>query len=148
MKVDTSTNKNRKTKIEVIIEKNEGMLWGRVENKGKFLPTPFGKTKEALIENLKELIHDYQKHEGKSDKVWSKIEVNNVNLEFHYDLQAFFQEHRYLKVSSIAQKAGLNPGLLRQYASGVKYPLTVQAIKIENAIHSLADELKQVSIYA
>ncbi len=90
MKVDTSTNKNRKTKIEVIIEKNEGMLWGRVENKGKFLPTPFGKTKEALIENLKELIHDYQKHEGKSDKVWSKIEVNNLNLEFHYDLQAFF----------------------------------------------------------
>jgi hypothetical protein len=148
MKLTTGNNKTSKTTIEIIIEKSDGLLWGRVENRGKFMPTPFGKTKEALIENLKKLIYDYQQHEGKTDKAWSKIDIDNLDLEFHYDLQAFFQEHNYLKISSGAEKAGLNPGLLRQYASGVKYPSAEQAIKIENAIHLLADQLKEVSIYA
>jgi hypothetical protein len=45
-----------------------------------------------------------------------------VYIKRQYDLQTFFEEHDYLKVSSIAKHAGLNPGLVRQYSSGVKHP--------------------------
>ncbi|MEJ7683745.1 MAG: hypothetical protein WKG06_38965 [Segetibacter sp.] len=57
-------------------------------------------------------------------------------------------EHSYLKISSIAEQAGINPGLVRQYASGVKHPSAEQAKKIEATIHKIANDLKQVELYA
>ncbi len=141
-------NKSSIQKIEIIIEKNDGLLWGRVENMGTHLLTPYGKTTEKLIENLNELVLDYLANEGKKDKFWNRVDISKVVFEFKYDLQAFFAEHDYLKISSVAEHAGINPGLLRQYASGVKYPSPDQAKKIEDAIHEIALELKEISIYA
>lgn len=135
-------------KIEIIIEKNDGLLWGRVENMGSHLLTPYGETTEKVIENLKELVQDYVANEGKKDKYWNKVDFKSVTFDFKYDLQAFFTEHDYLKISSVAEHAGINPGLLRQYASGVKYPSLEQAKKIELAIHNIAQELQGISIYA
>ncbi len=71
-----------------------------------------------------------------------------MNIEIRYDLQAFFREFKDLKISSIAERAELNPSLLRQYATGNKFPSSDQVKKIEDAIHNLAKRLKQVSIYA
>ena len=87
----------RKPKIEVIIEAKDGLLWGIVENKGNFVPTPYGKTKDEVISNLKELITDYQQNEGKKDRFWSKVNVDNMAVELYYDLQAFFKEFNELK---------------------------------------------------
>lgn len=140
------TKKN--TKLEVIIEKNEGVLWGRVEDKGKFLPTPYGETINSLSQNLKELITEYVANEGKDDTFWNKVDANNLELDLKYDLQAFFHQHEYLNASAIAKIAGLNPGLVRQYSSGVKNPSAEQAKKIEDAIHKIANKLKEVAIYA
>jgi hypothetical protein len=134
-------------KLEVIIEKNDGFLWGRIEGSGNFTPTPYGETTTQVIENLKELINDYVTNEGREDSYWNKIDLNNLEFEFKYDLQAYFQEHDYLKISSVAEQAGLNPGLLRQYASGVKYPSEDQANKIRDAINKIANELLKDSIY-
>ncbi len=53
-----------------------------------------------------------------------------------------------LNISSIAKRAGMNPGLLRQYASGVKHPSREQAKKIEDSIHKIANELREVTIQA
>ena len=139
---------NRKHKIEVIIEKKDGILWGIVENKGNFVAAPYGKTKDELITNLKELIKDYQQNEGKKDKFWGKVDVENMDMEISYDLQAFFKEFKELKISSLAETAQLNPSLLRQYASGSKYPSVDQAKKIELAVHALAKKLNKVAIYA
>jgi uncharacterized protein (DUF952 family) len=135
-------NLNRKTKIEVIIEIKDGILWGIVENKGSFVATPFGKNTNQVIENLKELIVDYKKYEGKKDKFWSKVDVNNLEFDIKYELQAFFDEFKELKISSIAEKANLNPSLLRQYSTGNKQ------LSTEQALHQLGNRLKRISIYA
>jgi len=142
-------SKKAKTKhrIEVIIEKNDGLLWGRVEGLGSFMPTPYGATTAKVIENMKELLADYVKHEGKKDPYWSKVDLTSSEFVFSYDLESYFQEHDYLKISSVAEQAGLNPGLVRQYASGVKYPSGEQAKKIRVAIKKIARELMQDSIY-
>jgi hypothetical protein len=134
-------------KIEIIIEKNDGLLWGRVEGKGKFMPTPYGTTTTRVISNLKELIIEYKKNEGKRDTFWSKVDLNNIPFEFKYDLESYFQEHDYLKISSVAEIAGMNPSLIRQYASGVKFPSSEQAEKLKRAIRKIAKDLLRDGIY-
>lgn len=136
-----------KTKIELIIEKNEDHFWGRVEGKG-FMPTGQGETVNNLLQNVKESIEDYIEHEGKEDIFWSKVNTANIEFDIKYDLEAFFDGHDYLNISSIGKKAGVSPSLLRQYASGVKHPSAEQAKKIEDAIHKIGNELKEVAIYA
>ena len=123
-------------------------MWGRVEDKGKFLPTPYGETVEKLLESLKELVAGYVQNEGKDDLFWTTLDIKNLDVELKYDLQAFFHQHEYLNGSAIAKIAGLNPGLVRQYSSGVKHPSAEQAKKIENAIHKIANELQEVVIQA
>ena len=135
-------------KLEVIIEKSDGELWGRIEGKGNFMPNTVGNTTEEVLTNLRMLISDYLTHEGIQDKAWSKVDPEKVQFELAYDLQAFFDEHDFLKQSKIAEIAKVNPGLLRQYASGVKHPSPDQTKKIEAAIHKLANELQAVSLYA
>lgn len=135
-------------KLQIIIEKGDGELFGRIENKGDFLPVTAGKNSKEVIKNLNELIADYQKHEGQQDIEWKRVQLEKVEWELVYDVQAFFMEHDYLTASVIAKRAGINPGLMRQYTSGVKHPAAKQAKKIEEAIHALAKELKAVSLYA
>ena len=43
-----------------------------------------------------------------------------VEFEYKYDLQSFFNYFSFLNVSDIAKRAGINPSLMRQYSSGVK----------------------------
>lgn len=136
------------TKLEVIIEKDDGVLWARIEDKGDFLPATQAKTTKGVLQNLRTLIKGYQKHEGKKDTFWKKVNADTVEFNLLYDVQAFFEAHDYLKQSKIAELAKINPGLLRQYASGVKYPSPDQAKKIEDAIHKLAKELQAVSLWA
>ncbi len=140
-------NTSRNTTLELIIERNDGHYWGRIEDKG-FMPTGQGKTIDALMENVKESIKDYLDHEGKNDKKWNRINLDKIVFDLHYDVEAFFEEFDYLKITSIARKAGINESLLRQYATGSKYPSADQVKKIETSIHELAGKLQQASIYA
>ena len=134
-------------KIELIIEKNDGLLWGRAEGKG-WMPTPFGTTIDEVITNLKDLVEDYVAHEGKNDKQWSKIKWSDVVFDMKYDLVAFFEAFNYLNLSAIAGKIGINRTLLNHYKTGLKHPSAEQAKKIEDAIHALADDLGKVKLVA
>lgn len=49
-------------KLEVAIENNGGDLWGRIKNKLQFFPTTVADTVQGVLNNLKMLIKDYQKH--------------------------------------------------------------------------------------
>jgi len=135
------------TRIELIIEKSEGLLWGRVEDK-KWMPSPYGKTLPELIDNLKELVADYATHEGKNDKDWNKIDWDKMKFSFKYDLTAFFEVFDFLNLSAIAVKAHINRTLLNHYKTGLKHPSAQQAKKIEDAIHLLAKELGAVKLVA
>ncbi|MFI5185287.1 MAG: helix-turn-helix domain-containing protein [Chitinophagales bacterium] len=121
-------------KLLLIIEKSKGKIWGRVNYKDN-LVTDFAANIDALERKMKKLLKDFH-------------EVQNADFEHSYDLTVFFEEYNFLKQSKIAELAGMNPGLLRQYASGVKHPSLEQAKKIEKAVHDLAKELRSVSIYA
>lgn len=121
-------------KINLIIEKGEdGKLWGRVNFRNNLL-TDFAPTVEMLERKMRKLIKDFYGVEALFDHA--------------YDVSAFFESFDFLNQTRIANLSGINPGLLRQYASGVKHPSAQQAKKIERVIHKLAKDLKEVSLYA
>lgn len=134
-------------RMELIIEKEDGHFWGRVEGKG-FMPTGQGATVAELIENVKDSIYDYQTHEGKSDKVWSKVDPAALEFDLRYDLAAFFEAFDFLNLTVIAKKAKMNRSLLNQYVKGLKPASPSQAKKIEAVIHSLAREMMKAELSA
>ncbi len=121
-------------KINLIIEKGEdGKLWGRVNFRNNLL-TDFASTVEILEKKMHKLVKEFHGIDPVFDHA--------------YDVSAFFENFDFLNQTRIADLSGINPGLLRQYASGVKHPSVQQAKKIEAVIHKLAKELKSVSLYA
>jgi hypothetical protein len=134
-------------KLELIIEKEDGHLWGRVDGKG-FMPIGQGTTQSELIENVKDGIRDYQQHEGKTDKFWGKVDVDALDFDLRYDLEAFFTEFDFLNLSAIAKKTEMNQSLLNQYASGIKHASIDQAAKIQRVIRLLAKEMLKVELSA
>lgn len=121
-------------KINLIIEKGEdGKLWGRVNYRNNLM-TDFAATVEMLEKKLSKLVKYFHGVDAVFDHT--------------YDVSAFFENFDFLNQTRIAELSGINPGLLRQYASGVKHPSAQQAKKIEMVIHKLARELKAVSLYA
>ena len=49
-----------------------------------------------------------------------------------------------VKVGAVAKEAGMNPTLLRQYLSGVKQPSREQALRVQDALHRVAQRLLAV----
>lgn len=134
-------------RAELIIEKEDGHFWGRIEGKG-FMPTGQGATISELIENVKNSIDDYQTHEGKKDKVWANVDVSKLKFDLCYDLAAFFEAFDFLNLTVIAKKARMNRSLLNQYVKGLRPASPDQAKKIETVIHSLAKEMMEVELSA
>ena len=64
---------------------------------------------------------------------------------FEINLKNIFHLLPEVKVSNIAQKANINPSLLRQYKTGKAKASEEQAKKVLKAMHELGKELLSVS---
>ena len=135
----------RPVKLKVTLERVDGKFGGRVKAPG-FLFTTEGNTIKEVTDNLHGLLADYLNHEGKNAVEWQGIEARHIQFEPVYELAAFFEHYKELKISAIATRAGLNTNLLQQYVSGNKQPSETQAKRIERAIHHLANELKEITL--
>jgi hypothetical protein len=125
-------NTNKFIKPLLIVEKADGELWGRVKIRGNLI-TDSASTLSALEKNLKYLILEFE-------------EVEVSEFEVSYDLISFFDEHSYLNISDIAKRAGINQALMRQYASGNKFPSQDRVTQIETAIREIGKELSKVRL--
>jgi hypothetical protein len=133
------------TTLGVRIDWEEHKFGAQVKGRG-FLLTTQGDTVTAVLENLRNLLSDYLLHEGKNDPAWQSIRVEDITFVCEYDLAAFFERFKELKISAIAARAGINSNLLQQYVSGNKRASESQAKRIEAAVHILANELRQVAL--
>ena len=130
----------------VVLEKGETGEWfASVEAPGTFLTT-VGSSVQEITQNLKNLIQDHLDHEGKTQEAWQGIQANDVDWEYSYDLSGFFEQFNALKINAIAELAGLNSSLVRQYATGAKSASVTQVQKIQKAVHQLAQSLLKVSV--
>lgn len=74
-----------------------------------------------------------QEEEGK--------EVPELEFTYKYDMQSFFNYFSFLNVTKVAELAGINPSLMRQYTSGVANAGQKQYDKIRVAIGKISKEL-------
>lgn len=121
-----------KTITQLIVEKADGELWGRIKVKGNLI-VDSAPNLESLKKKLKGLALDFE-------------EVEITDFEVSYDLTSFFEQYP-INIADVAKKAGISPGMMRQYASGIKYPSEERVKEIENAVHQIGRELTKVKLH-
>lgn len=119
-------------KLQLILEKEGPVIWGRVLiNENLFINS--ANSLKALEAKLRKSLKQF---EG----------LGQVEFEYAYDLTIFFEQFNFLNQSKLAELAGINPGLLRQYSSGHKQPSREQVARIQKAVRHLAARLKTVQL--
>lgn len=68
-------------------------------------------------------------------------DVPELEFVFKYDLQSFFSYFSFLNVSRVAEMAGINPSLMRQYTSGVSVAGQKQYDKIKETVSKISQEM-------
>jgi hypothetical protein len=119
-------------KLRLILEKEGSKIWGRV-SVGENLVLDSATTLQALEKKIRKALQDFEN-------------LSEVEFEYAYDLTIFFEKFNFLNQSKIAELAGINPSLIRQYSSGNKQPSKEQVLKIEKAIREIVGTLKSVRL--
>ncbi len=105
-----------------------------------------GDTIDEVKANIKEAIAEHLDVLSEFNEVPKGIEIENLKFEFQLDLPSFSKAFSWINISALAEVAGLNKSLVRQYTSGAKYPSEKQAGLLQNAIHELANDLNRVQL--
>ncbi|MDD4516387.1 type II toxin-antitoxin system HicB family antitoxin [Massilibacteroides sp.] len=104
-----------------------------------------GSTVEEAKNNLLVAVEDYVDMYKDMGKAIPK-EINNPTFEYKYDIASFFDYFDWINVSRLAEKAGINASLLRQYKKRITFASEKQNVKIQNTVHRLAEELLAVRL--
>lgn len=120
-------------KVQLIVEKSNGELWGRVKVKGNLI-IDTAKTTEGLKTKLKKLVYELE-------------DVDVKDFEVSYDLTSFFEQYSFINITDFAKKAGINPTLMRQYVSGNKYPSQERVREIEMAAKEIGRQLMKIKLH-
>lgn len=125
-------------KVTVIMEKtsNGGYSCFVEEDLPGFGLSGFGDTAEAAKKDMMktyEEMKELQTEEGK--------DMPELEFVYKYDMQSFFNYFSFLNVSKVAELAGINASLMRQYTSGVTTAGQKQYDKVNAAIKRISQEL-------
>ena len=96
----------------------------------------YGDSSEAAIADL---INFYE--QSKTDLANEGKSLPDLDFVIHYDMPSFFNRFNFLNQSKIAERAGINPSLMRKYTSGVANAGKKQYEKLYAAVQSLAKEM-------
>ena len=104
-------------KVQIIVEKaSDEKFWCYTEQGiGDVGLSAIGDSVAAAKADLMECYEEARQDAEENGKTFPEVE-----FEYKYDLQSFFNYFSFLNVSDIAKRAGINPSLMRQYSSGVK----------------------------
>ena len=129
-------------KVNVTIERaKDGSFWCQTDTAilGGYL-TATGKTVQEAKEDLAECMEEAKDSLEAEGKVFPEVEFT-----YKYDLQSFFNYFSFLNVSDIAKRSGVNPSLMRQYASGIKNAGEKTYIRLASCIQTIGRELETAS---
>ena len=131
-------------KLKVLVEKgDDGTYWGTTQNVPGVIST-FGNSLEELKANTQAAFADYIETAEQCKEDWVNEVKTIEQIEFSMNIASFFRLVPQVKISAIAQKANINPSLMRQYATG-KAAVSENRLKvIQNTLHDLGHELLSV----
>lgn len=96
----------------------------------------YGFSSEEAIKNLKDFYYQIKAELKEEDKTLPDLE-----FVVHYDMPSFFDRFNFLNQSKIAERAGINPSLMRKYTSGVARAGRKQYEKLHAAVQALAKDM-------
>lgn len=125
-------------KIEVIIERSSDGLFAAYAEEciGNHGLAGYGDSVEEALEDFNVSVTEM--NEMRAEEGLPPVDVE---ISPKYDIESFFDRFPYLNVSRIAERAGINASLMRQYASGTTKAGQKQYDKIRKAIKAIATEL-------
>ncbi len=127
--------KTTKRKIEMVIEKTKTGFSTYSKDYPIFST---GKTIADILNNAFEATAIYFEE--------FEIKITKDNIYFEVDFKQFFQYYKVINAKFLAQKIGMNPTLLSQYAHGRKKPSDTQTEKILTGIHQIGTELAELNL--
>ena len=84
--------------------------------------------------------------DAKADMLKAYEDIKEMKVaEGTDDLQSFFNYFSFLNVTKVAEAAGINPSLMRQYTSGVTAAGQKQYDKIRMAVERIGKELSSAT---
>ena len=125
------TTKTTSGKPKLIIERSDNKFFGRVTVNNNLI-IDHADSIQNLNKQLKKLVYKFE-----------NVAVEEFNVV--YDLTSFFTAHP-LNIGDVAKKAAISPVLMRQYASGIKFPSEDRLQQIEKAINEIGRELSKVKL--
>ena len=124
--------------VTAIMEKSKDGLYSCYvdEELPGFGLSGFGATAEEAKEDMLEVYEEMKAifaEEGKT--------MPELHFTYKYDLQSFFDYFSFLNVTKVAELAGINPSLMRQYTSGAANAGQKQYDKVKMALRKISSEL-------
>ncbi len=121
--------------LELVIERGEkGEFWGRVSYNDNLLTD----SAPSIVELESKVLALLESFENLSPE---EIEFSKT-----YDVYSLFEDFDFINISKFAKFIEINPGLLRQYASGVKNPSESQLKRIVDGFHAIANKMEHVDL--
>lgn len=127
--------KTTKKKIKMIVEKTDTGFSAFSDDYPIYTT---GRTVPELMDNALEAANLCLEEDN--------IRITSENLKFEIDFKQFFQYYKVLNARFLANKIGMNPTLLSQYAQGRKKPSDSQTEKILLGIHQIGKELSEINL--
>lgn len=130
-------------KVNIICEmaKDGGCACYMVEEVQGFGLSGYGDTPQEAKADMLMAYEEIKELMQADGKVPTELE-----FEYHYDIKSFFGYFNYLNVSKVAERAGINPSLMRKYTSGVANAGEAQYRKLQAAIDSMTQELASANL--
>lgn len=128
------------TILNAIIERNEEGFYAYIDQIDGCVAG--GSTYAEVKSNLEEILSIVLKEDQNLKKKYSK----GYDLKFEVSLDSVFELLPEVNISQLAKLGKLNPGLLRQYASGSKKASEKQAQRVLEAIDKLAKKLNSITL--
>jgi len=130
-------------KIVVVIEKSKNHYGGYAENVAGLYAA--GNTPEDVKKDFLNAIELFK--EANDKKYWPPILKDDFEIEYKMDIPTFLSAYsRVFTKSAIERLTGINRVQLTHYSSGFRNPRPDKRRKIEQAIYTLADDLKRIHL--
>lgn len=118
----------------------QNLKLGKIDLYSVFTQPELGAWFKISLTNNEEVLAEAMPSTEKIPDTWLPTPNEFLPLSRLFKPETF----EVVKVSAVAKEAGMNPTLLRQYLSGVKHPSPEQALRVQNALHRVAQRLLEV----
>jgi predicted RNase H-like HicB family nuclease len=135
----------QKNTIDLIVERSDDGYWVSV----KGLPGcySFGKNISDALKNTYEAIDEHVKGLNESsDKIPEEFLSRDLDFSIQFDMMSLFEAFPVINKTVLANYAGINASLLRQYSKGLAFAGSRQRDKIQQALHRIGKELLQINL--